>query len=259
MVFDDQFEPKQGGQFETKWMVKLYWNKVVNLTVFSIVPNNWADDDMYLDLIGTKYMRKENYHEALAVFQKMNPNFWEKNYAYADYLPTFNICDLTSYAPWEERTFTPYKTVSKALIVKDIVAIVDKINNKSTSTELKAYQYYLLGCAKENMTYNGHFWMMISYGNFINETINEKGNYHTYSFYPNSLVYGDKYYKGSSAKAAFQQAIRLGKNKELIAKAQLGIKLVHRLAHGQSPADDIILNENTRAYQLARVSCPDIQ
>jgi len=233
-----------------------------NKTTFeqSLEPLKWASDDMYLDLIGTKYMRDEDYRAALSVFSRMHPNFWENNYAYKEYLPNTSIFDLGTYAPWEIRQFKGYTKVSKVAIVQDLVDRLNTIENKATSAELKAYQYYLLGCAKQNMTYNGHFWMMISYGNYINETRSDKGNYYTYSFYPNSIKYGANYYNGASAIKSYEQAIKMAKDKELIAKAQLGIMLANQLdiRKQDTPFEMIDINENTNAFRLAATHCPDI-
>src|SRR5690606_34583681 len=159
-----------------------------------ITPNIWSDDDFFLDLIGTKYMRDENYKKALAVFEKIKPDFWESTYFYKDYIPTESIFDLGYLAPWDSVTYKSYSKVSKKEIVADLVAIEDKIANLNASKEQLAMYYYQLGNAKINMTYNGNFWMMISYGNFYGENMTDKGNYYTYSFYPNYIKYGDQYY-----------------------------------------------------------------
>mgnify|MGYP003483305777 CR=1 FL=1 len=79
-------------------------------------------------------------------------------------------------------------------------------------------------------------------------------------FCTNSIKYGANYYQGKSAIKAYEHAYRMTKDKELKAKAQLGIMLAHNLDEYEEyqPSEIIDINQNTNAFQLARTHCPDI-
>lgn len=223
-----------------------------------ISPNIWSDDDFFLDLIGTKYMRDENYKKALAVFEKIKPDFWESTYFYKDYIPTESIFDLGYLAPWDSVTYNSYSKVSKKEIVADLVAIEDKIANPNISNEQLAMYYYQLGNAKINMTYNGSFWMMISYGNFYGENMTDKGNYYTYSFYPNYIKYGAQYYHGSTATIALDKAYDLSKNNNLKTKIYCSKRLNEFINGLESSSSETKYSQakSTKLFQLVAIQCP---
>lgn len=244
-----------------------------NKTAFEqyISPEQWPNDQVYKDLIGTKYMRMERYLDALKVFQSMDQEFWNDNYHYADYLPYTGISDLLTYAPWEKTRVKQYRKTSKTDIVADIVAIVDHINKPSLSNEQKAAYYIQLGNCKLNMTKNGLFWMMLSYGNFGQENRTNTGNFFTYTFYPNTIAYGDNYYGAKSAITAYDKALKLSKNKEQQASAYLYKELAFVLSDQMSeydydqkrPATENVkmlkkFYANTKAYEAAASYCADI-
>ncbi len=236
-----------------------------------ISPAQWPDDQVYKDLIGTKYMRMERYHDALKVFQSMDQEFWNDNYHYANYLPFTGIADLRTYAPWETIRSKYYKKTCKTDIVADIVAIVDQLNKPGLSNEQKAACYIKLGNCKLNMTKNGLFWMMLSYGNFGQENRENSGNFYTYTFYPNTIAYGDNYYGAKSAMTAYNKALKLSKNEEQQAAAYLYKELALVLSdHGFDNKYDeertrmenlTMLRKyfaHTKAYEAARSYCADI-
>ncbi|MBL7704470.1 MAG: hypothetical protein JNM21_02875 [Taibaiella sp.] len=244
-----------------------------NKTAFELYvsPAQWPDDQVYKDLIGTKYMRMERYQDALKVFQSMDQEFWNDNYHYADYLPFTGISDLRTYAPWEKTRSKYYKKTSKADIVADIVAIVDALNKPGLSNEQKAACYIQLGNCKLNMTKNGLFWMMLSYGNFGQENRENSGNFYTYTFYPNTIAYGDNYYGAKSAMIAYDKALKLSKNKELQAAAYLYKELALILSDQKPdynydekrPATQNVKMlrkyfAGTKAYEAAASYCADI-
>lgn len=236
-----------------------------------ISPAQWPDDQVYKDLTGTKYLRMERYHEALEVFRSMDQDFWNDNYHFADYLPYTGISDLRTYAPWEKTRTKYYKRTCKTDIVADIVAIVDQLNKPGLSNEQKAAYYIQLGNCKLNMTKNGLFWMMLSYGNFGQENRENTGNFFTYTFYPNTIAYGDNYYGARSATAAYDKALKLSKNKEQQAAAYLYKELAFVLSDHMTdynydqkrPATQNVkmlkkYYAHTRAYEAAASYCADI-
>lgn len=236
-----------------------------------ISPAQWPDDQVYKDLIGTKYMRMERYHDALKVFQSMDQEFWNDNYHYTDYLPFTGIADLRTYAPWETSRSKYYKKTSKTAIVADIVAIIDKLNKPGLSPEQKAACYIQLGNCKLNMTKNGLFWMMLSYGNFGQENRENSGNYHTYTFYPNTIAYGANYYGAQSAQEAYSKALKLSKNKEQQASIYLYKELALVLSdhvfdnnydEKRTRTENVSMLRkyfaHTKAYEAALSYCADI-
>lgn len=244
-----------------------------NKTAFEqyISPEQWPDDQVYKDLMGTKYMRMERYHDALKVFQSMDQEFWNDNYHYADYLPFTGIADLRTYAPWETSRSKYYKRTCKTDIVADIVAIIDRINQPGLSPEQKAAYYIQLGNCKLNMTKNGLFWMMLSYGNFGQENRENTGNFFTYTFYPNTVAYGDNYYGAKSALEAYDRALKLSRNTEQQAAAYLYKELALVLSDQRPdynydekrPATQNVKMlrkyfANTKAYEAAASYCADI-
>lgn len=236
-----------------------------------ISPEQWPDAQVYKDLIGTKYMRMERYHDALQVFKSMDQEFWNDNYYYADYLPYTGISDLGTYAPWDKSRVKQYKRTSKTEIVADIVAIVDQLNKPGLSEEQKARYYIQLGNCKLNMTKNGLFWMMLSYGNFGQENRGNSGNFYTYTFYPNTIAYGDNYYGAQSALEAYDQVLKLSKHKEQLASVYLYKELALVLSDhvfGNKYDEKRTRTENvnmlrkyfahTKAYEAATSYCADI-
>lgn len=232
-----------------------------NLFEQIITPEMWADDDMFYDLIGTKYLRNQNNEEALATFKKISPDFWETQYEYSNYLPANSIFDLGTYAPWDNEQYKSYNSVSKVAILQDIVRVERELKGGNISSERKAELLRLLGNAQLNMTYNGHFWMMMSYGKYLMETYQEQDNTFQYTFYPNTLVYGDNYYRAAKSIDYYKDAMSYTRNKEAKAKLYLDICLAEGLgvrseyAKKQLPSDI----EHTRAYELARTACPDLE
>lgn len=223
-----------------------------------ISPIGWASDDLYLDLIGTKYMREEQYKKALTVFEKINSNFWENNYYFKDYIPATSIFYLGHYAPWDSILYNNYNKISKTVIAQELVALEEAIASTKGNDELLAGYYYLLGNAKLNMTYNGNFWMMISYGKFYGENRSDKGNFYTYSFYPNYLKYGDQYYLGATAVAAFDKAFQLSKNSTLKTKIYCSKRLNDYLNGKANNKNIAMYNEvkNNKLFQLVAIQCP---
>lgn len=233
-----------------------------NKTAFEqfIMPKKWASDDMYYDLIGTKYVREEQYKQALDVFEKMDDNFWATQYAYADYLPTTSIFDLGSETAWDKTEKRTYSQTSKKEVLRDIVAVQEQLETQKLTADQRADLLWKIGKAQLNMTYYGEFWMMQSYGQTYREDIDYKGNVFSYSFYPNSILYGANYYQTAAARQVLDKALAFVKNKELKANIAFTRKLAGLYGGSDyklegSKFADI---KGTFVYEDAITTCPDI-
>lgn len=245
-------------------------------TVFEglIAPVRWANEDFYRDLKGTILVRREQYHEALAVFAAMDPNFWETHYEYKSYLPITTITSLGTLSPWDEPQQARYYTLSsKKQIVAEVTRLQDSLNLRLPA-ETKAKLNYRLGHALYSLSYYGKAWMMMSYGRTSREQWQAKGDFAYYSFYPNSLRYGNNYYGCANAMAAYNKALNLSRNKELKAKCLLSLTLCDNAAqymrdsrnglYTPQPYRSAYLQQlerryaGTMAYEAASTTCPDI-
>lgn len=232
-----------------------------NKTAFEKIlePEGWASDDMFLDLIGTKYMRDKDYEKAYTAFLKVDDDFWNKQYEFRHYLPKNSIISLGTYAPWDTDTVKKYRNVSKKEILEDILSVTRALDKNPQDKEQRAELLQKLGNIQLNLTYNGRFWMMISYGNYLHEMYEVKDHIYEYSFYPNNIKYGAAYYRAVDALKTYQEALKLTKNKELKARLELNAVLCHQLNVWNKKKDFKIPEnlKNTRAFEIASTTCPD--
>ncbi len=273
---EDEQQP-QGANDANNYYAIAYFDKyagvedIYNLMMFKhkqqknkfeqlLEPKKWADDDMFYDLIGTKYLREQQYEMALQVFEKMDPAFWETQYAYKEYLPSRSIFDLGTYAPWDLKKYAAYPAVSKVAVLRDIVKVTGELAQPALKPARKAELLRLLGNARLNMTYNGHFWMMMSYGKYDKETYEERDDIFRYTFYPNTIKYGAAYYGNSLAAETFRQAYDLAVDKEQKAEMFLHLCLAEQLAvNAPYPQRELPGKiAATRIFNMARTACPDL-
>lgn len=240
-----------------------------------ISPYGWPPDDAYRDVILTKYVRDGQYKKALAVAQEMPDRFWEDNYEYNNYLPRTHIYDQGRDMIWSQDEGKVYPICSKKYVLQELVALEDSIAMPGLDGDSYGRLYNMLGKAKLNMTFNGAFWMMMSYG-WSNAELDEKEDefWEYYSFYPNSERYGANYYRGEDAIQCFQKAMQYARDTELRAAITLSMYTAYNL---QEPRENKSLEQQraqsiktlgkqlreqyskTELYQLAIISCPDIQ
>lgn len=239
-----------------------------------LIPKRWAKEDFYKDLKGTILVRQKKYKEALLVFNSIDARFWQDNYEYKNYLPRTSVTYLGTLTPWEDKDkAVPYAINSKKLILEEVTGIIDSLEHR-LKPEIKAALQYRLGNALYSFSYYGKAWMMMSYGRTSRETWSGAGNFAYYSFYPNTLRYGNNYYGCSDAMAAYNKALALTHNKELQAKCLLNLALCDKNASAfhftlQNKYRDLTsispflrrLEEqfsHTAAYETATIYCPDI-
>jgi hypothetical protein len=118
------------------------------------------DKDRLNDLLGTKYMRKNELNQALLSFEKVADTLWtSKYYPYATYLNA-NPFYATMYS---EHRKTAGDTISytKAGIARTLINYLAKAEN--TQTKNRAYYYFQVANCYLNMTQYGNSWMMKRY------------------------------------------------------------------------------------------------
>ncbi|WP_456315519.1 hypothetical protein [Pseudomonas shirazensis] len=163
----------------------------------------------YKDLKGTIAFRNNNLELAYETFSSMPKDFWEKNYAFADYLNenpfTPKILQKDKERKYDYR-FNKAEFIAKLIQLK-------KQNTASGNLQL-AHAYF-------NVSYLGNSWMMSAYDwtsgesyvdyvygdNTENEKAYQKGNY----------------YSLTMAKMYYEKALKMSKNNNEKALASLMI------------------------------------
>jgi len=165
--------------------------------------------DYYKDLKGTIAFRNNNLELAYETFSSMPKDFWEKNYAFADYLNE-NPFTPKILQKDKERKFD-YR-FNKADFIAKLIQL-KKQNTASANLQL-AHAYF-------NVSYLGNSWMMVAYDwtsgesyvdyvygdNTENEKSYQKGNY----------------YSLTMAKMYYEKALKMSKNNNEKALASLMI------------------------------------
>lgn len=198
-----------------------------------LVPPRWAPDDFYQDLKGTMLFRQGRYREALAVFEGMPDDFWEKTYAYREYLPRTSIASVGTLLPGspEEKV---HPLTSKKALLREMTGIQDSI--AAARTPAKKAQWMLKWAhAQYNTSYYGKAWMLFNYGKSTRE---EGGGWYggedRWAWFTGepSARYSEKYYLLRDALAAYREALRLAaRDKETAAKAMLMLAHCDALVH----------------------------
>ncbi|WP_055097986.1 hypothetical protein [Flavobacterium aquidurense] len=163
----------------------------------------------YKDLKGTIAFRNNNLELAYETFASMPKDFWDKNYAYKDYLNE-NPFTPKILQNDKERKFDYH--FNKADFIAKLIQL--KKQNTATSNLQLAHAYF-------NVSYLGNSWMMVAYDwtsgesyvdyvygdNSENEKAYQKGNY----------------YSLTMAKMYYEKALKMSKNNNEKAMASLMI------------------------------------
>ena len=119
-----------------------------------------GDKDRLYDLLGTKYIRRNELGKALTAFREVNDTLYtSKNYGYNTYLDA-NPFYTNLY---NEHTPTKADTArfTKAGITARLIEYLQLAQNRSTPN--RAYCYFLAANCYLNMTQHGNSWMMRRY------------------------------------------------------------------------------------------------
>jgi hypothetical protein len=149
-----------------------------------------ADLPRLYDLLGTKYMRKDDLKSALAAFEQVPDSIWQSDrYPYKEYLAANPF--YTDF--YNEHSITDADTVkmNKASIVKRLMEYIAKAESPKEAD--RDYYYFLVGNCYLNMTKYGNSWMMRRY-------------YWSSSFGDSGLEDDEEYYKANKAKSFYMKA-----------------------------------------------------
>lgn len=138
--------------------------------------NNWCwekirKEAMRLnDLIGTKYVRKNDWNHALAAFKEVNDTLWTSpNFAYQTYLNEnpFSNDFYGENDPRHQQEIA--QSYTKPQIVAEIIKCLNQIEH--LNGDQKALAAYRLANCYRNMSYYGNAWMMKRYFWTANATL----------------------------------------------------------------------------------------
>jgi hypothetical protein len=163
----------------------------------------------YKDLKGTIAFRNNNLELAYETFSSMPKDFWQKNYAFADYLNE-NPFTPKILQKDKERKFD-YR-FNKAEFIGKLIQL-KKQNTSASNLEL-AHAYF-------NVSYLGNSWMMVAYDWTSGES------YVDYVYGDNSEIektyQKGNYYNLTMAKMYYEKALKMSKNNNEKAMASLMI------------------------------------
>jgi len=181
------------------------------------------DKDRLYDLLGTKYMRKNDLSEAVESFTRVADTLWtSKYYPYSTYLDA-NPFYATMYSE-HHKTAGDTITYTKLGIVKTLTDYLAKAENAQTKN--RAFYYFQVANCYLNMTQYGNSWMMKRY-------------YWTVNRQSSDFEDNDDYYNCTLARQYYLKAKEVSTNKPF---ASLCLRMAgrcenHRLRSQMDPYD----------------------
>lgn len=143
------------------------------------------------DLLGTKYIRQNNMKEAMAAFEHVDSEIWNK-YPYKNYLNA-NPFHADFYSGHKPSKFDTVR-YNKLEITKLYVDYFQKAENPRTKN--RTYYYFLLGNCELNMSHYGNSWMMRRY-------------FWTANAHPNNLQDDDEFFRVERAQDFYKKAYEM--------------------------------------------------
>lgn len=130
--------------------------------------NNWLFSDVakdltrLYDLIGTKYVRNDDWKNALAAFNQVNDTLWNsEHFAYKTYLSEDPFSN-DFYDPYSDKHIEEVETrYTKPQLVREILRLQEVIATENGMKKARAA--YRLGNCYRNMSYFGNAWLMRRY------------------------------------------------------------------------------------------------
>ncbi|MFV0605539.1 MAG: hypothetical protein ACK5NK_06810 [Niabella sp.] len=189
------------------------------------------------DLLGTKFIRKNDLNNALVAFTNINDTLWSSTYyPYATYL---NVNTFYTNMYNEHKTLPQDSTkYNKREIVEKLQYHIKEAEN--TASPQRAYHYFLVANAYLNMSQYGNSWMM--------------RRYYWTSNAPRKTGLEDdaEYYGCLQAEQYYLQAGAVAKDKAFAALClrMAGRCLKYRLLQQHKGNDAAVFSKNTHFKQL---------
>jgi hypothetical protein len=225
--------------------------------------SNQPGVNQLLELRGTLALRAGNTAEALKSWQQVPADFWDSAHEFKLWLDRDLFVDVDHW-PWEG---VPDGNYNKTKVAEKLLALESAYANAKGRE--KAELAWQLGNAWYNMSYYGHSWMMLSYGNYIDE--HEDGSY--FNFHPNAQKISEMYYRCAKAREYYAACLNAKPNAELGARAQYMQAWIEDLLkrsatqEWDTPAPKKELSpyaqwgkqyKNTKVYQERINTCPEL-
>lgn len=148
------------------------------------------------DLLGTKYVRKNDMQNALSAFRNVNDTLWtSESYPYAQYLDANTF--YTNLFNEHETLKQDSTRYNKREIVEKLLEHLAKAKDKQNAN--RAYDYFLAANCYLNMSQYGNSWMMRRY-------------YWTNSPHETKLEDDEEYYGCLMAERYYKEAEKVAKN-----------------------------------------------
>jgi hypothetical protein len=192
------------GQYTPEEVEKVIEFASVKSSEFDVF-GSWLRENLQLkinrlhDLVGTKYIRKNDLEAAISAFKNVQPGLWDSNdYPYMDYLDANPF--YTDFNSEHNKTPGDTLTYNKLQITEKLQAMLQKAESRSTKN--RSYYYFQAANCYFNMSYNGNSWMMSRY-------------YWSQGSGYSNLEDDKNYYGCTIAKEYYQKAMETTKNKDL--------------------------------------------
>jgi len=143
---------------------------------YSVLKNQ---ESLLYDLLGTKYIRKNNLAMALQSFGRVSQPYWKESYALVNNKDEYYGNEFDKN-PFYQIKYTPdfitvkdTTTLTKYTVTKQLIDYTARANNASEKD--KDYYYFLVANCYYNMSHYGNSWMMrrFSWSSFYSVTMVE--------------------------------------------------------------------------------------
>lgn len=180
--------------------------------------------DRYWDLIGTKYLRKDQLEKALQAYDNVPAGFWLKEFYYHEYLGTDLF--MSEYDPVFSSTDENINIyfINKSYLIQQLID--KKKQYQKSKKNGKAQLAFDLGNAYYNLSYYGSHWHCMAY-------IQTASEYSYFGEYDDSI--NENYRTCNTALKYFAEAFDLTKDSEYMSEEEnLMRKIVYAIANIQT-------------------------
>jgi hypothetical protein len=121
-----------------------------------------SDKGRLLDLLGTKYIRKDSLDAALRTFRMIPAAYWQEYYSPWE---RNNLCYLFDQDPFYQLKYTPTfieptetEVLNKEVVTRRLISYQERAGDPSEPD--RDYYWFLVANCYYNMSYYGNSWMM---------------------------------------------------------------------------------------------------